>query len=1025
MHLTAFSILLSSLSFTSLVQATPGLFGSTGSYDLERARQQQSPPVEQVERLPPPYSGPKPETAQPPPPYFPAPDPNDLPPPILGEPPRMEAGAERPPLYTPPNGKEPLPRKDVGDRLGYPFYDQLPPHVSQETRNRPPAWDRIYSTVPVRGDGRARAHGMVVPGQDSPPRAFTPRRGFPFSRSGSAGSLHDSVSGGSASGHETVASGQEGRPQQPARNGNPSAQASPQSSSSRSSGSGSGRRLIKLPFCSGGRTGSHNLAKRGPLSCIWPDDPRIVENTRSGTGAEIETESSNEPRLKDVKAEAKSGTTATETTLQAEGKGPVGKDTKHLVKLAEEFSETEFSNLARKAGHAAIVERRWGKSLSEIRTKALRYVGISPPSSKSAVLRVQKNVLTTIGYVVWIEQMVMAFATETSDWDKAAAVTLIIPFVGCGVGTYAKVEKNKEDVGALLAVDAGLCLLGDALLLGGSTAPFGILVHFVRFLIQLFEPPPRLPSLQAILKMREKPWRNFLDQHLTEFLTSKAWRDKLEGAVAIEALAIWSKAADVVGLLEASRQFQLNDSIPDFQMRKREERQEKPTRLPDPEEAITEVRNKAAAEVVRRQRQGLLSLPVMLRDSFGASIKKTAEFYNREFIRKLTSEDTLRKFPSDAPISAWTRGDALYQPAYQFFELASEYLWQRPPLLPSLFTLAYFVGVSAGVDDPPPARVVHGDMPGFAKFAAAEKDEWTRAVDAAVIDPMCYYRENTDRGEEDWAFIVRHTLAVARHLEGKLPESKLPDDAPQGKFDLNEFHMLLAMHIGNTFANWKEARGSKVGYIHEDYEKDEAGLINRLYPITRLEAERLISSELTAVDSSALTPYSDPEANCRDALKLLAIAIGTGRTVLGGPAISLPVRPTTMTCPRIQGETPSPAHPGKGYWPSCRYSLPPASPKVRKWWSELVRSMPSAYSKIRRGGLDLESLKGCAGLREVFVSGRVTSVNTDEEGQFALDIYGFGSPSLDWCRQSRAAAGIGRDDWYCAPRSLIDDLPAV
>ncbi|RCI12133.1 hypothetical protein L249_0570 [Ophiocordyceps polyrhachis-furcata BCC 54312] len=748
-----------------------------------------------------------------------------------------------------------------------------------------------------------------------------------------------------------------------------------------------------------------NRASRRKENCIRS---RIATaTTKPGTGAEVEIKPK---RVKGArpKVEAAAETTALQAKDQKQAPKP-------LTALAKDIADKEFSDMARKAGHAAVVERRWGKSLPEIRSMALSYLGLSPTSPKSAALRVQSTGLTAIGYVVWIEQMVVAFTTETSRLEKAVAVTMIIPFVGCGVSTYAKVEK-KGRLGEMLVIDASLCLLGDVLLLGGTTAPAGIIVHIVRFLIQVFEPPPRLPSLQEIVAMRDRPWHVFLDHHLTGFLCSKTWRDKLEGAIAIEALAIWSEAADVVGLLEASRHFVLNESLPT--VRKRAEQDEKPR--PDPGAAIVEVRNRAAAEVLRRHRQNLLDLPGLLRDSFAASIKATAEHYNREFMRKLVSDETVRKYPSEAPIAAWTRGDALYEPANQYFLAAARHLWDRPPRLPSLFTLAYFVGVSAGVDDPPPARVVHGDMPGFAKYAAAEKEEWTSAVDAAVIDPVGYYRQKTGKGglDQGWAVLARHTLAVVRHLQGKMPESHLPQDAPQGLSDVREFQMLLAMHVGRTFADWKEARGSDVGYVHEDFEKDEAGLINRLYPDTRLEVKRLIDA-----NSSMAIPYSAPSAGCRDALKLLAMAIGTDKTDAGGPVISLSVRPTTGTCPQIQGLTSRPVR-RSGQWPVCRYgTLPPTKPVVRKWWTELVRSMPSAYSKIRRGGLDLDVLKGCHDLREAFISGRVAGVNVDEAGWYALDLYGSGPLSLRWCRDSRASAGSGRGNWYCTAKSLTDDLP--
>ncbi|KAM3539548.1 hypothetical protein ARSEF1564_007544 [Beauveria bassiana] len=508
-----------------------------------------------------------------------------------------------------------------------------------------------------------------------------------------------------------------------------------------------------------------------------------------------------------------------------------------LVAVAERISEKEFTNMAGKTGLKAIIERRWNKGLSEVRTKVLGYKKLSIQSvklnPKGVALKVGTGGLAAVGVGLWIHGMVDAFTTESTDWDKTAAVTAIIPFVGCGTNLLAQAEKANAN-GVLIGVDTTLCLLGDALLLGGWTAPIGILVHLSRFLIQFFAPPPSLPSYEEIREMRDKPWQSFLDQHLTNSLASKSWRDKLEGAVSIEALGIWSQAADRIGLIEAGNQTVFNASMsadqPDIK--------ELSLVQDDSQTSIEQIREQAEAEIVRRQRLYLLGLPKTLREDFANSMKAIADQYNQDFISKITAQDMIERYPGYVKAIAWAIPDStLYSDSRERMNDAGSRLKKELPKLPSLFELSYFVGVAAGVDDPPPPRINPNGGPGFAKFVPAEPEDWTCAVNATVIDPVVYYREKA--GEEDRRALVQHTVAVVRHLLGKIPESDLPRDAP-GLSDVGEFQMLLAMHVGNTFADWKEIRGNRVGYIPEDYEKDMAELMERLYDIPRSEAAQLM-----------------------------------------------------------------------------------------------------------------------------------------------------------------------------------------
>ncbi|KHO00998.1 Heat-labile enterotoxin, A chain [Metarhizium album ARSEF 1941] len=499
-----------------------------------------------------------------------------------------------------------------------------------------------------------------------------------------------------------------------------------------------------------------------------------------------------------------------------------------MVAAAERLSEKEFASASRRYGLKAIVEGRWNTDLSVVRSKALGRgkLSLSSPKllPKGSKLKAGMGALGAAGIGLWIHGMVEAFTTETSDWDKAAAVTAIIPFVGCGTNLIAQAEKADANT-ALVAVDTGLCVLGDALLLGGVTAPLGVVVHLSRFLVQFFEPPPDLPTYQEIHAMRDKPWQAFLEEHLNKHLVSEEWRKKLEAAVAIESLGIWSKAADRVGLLEAAKATVLQ--TPDLSESRGEA-----------QKAIEQVRNGAKAEILRRQRRYLLSLPQTLHEGFAKWLAATADTYNADFVRKIKSDDMVERYPSYSKVVAWMFSrQRVYAASHERMATAAWLLEGDPPPMPSLFTLAYFVGVSAGVDDPPPPRINPKGGPGFAKFTPAEPGDWKCAVDPDVIDPMLYLEEKT--GRKRHLVLVRHTVAVVRLLLGHIKEFQLPAEG-EGLSNVQEFQMLIAMYIGNTFADWKEIHRHKVGYIHKDFEKDMIGLMQRLYNIPRAEAGQLV-----------------------------------------------------------------------------------------------------------------------------------------------------------------------------------------
>lgn len=526
-----------------------------------------------------------------------------------------------------------------------------------------------------------------------------------------------------------------------------------------------------------------------------------------------------------------------------------------LMALAETISEKEFNSIAKKNGLQAVVERRWKTTLPEARVKVLGYqkmsLHVSPVTAQrlGVSVKVGTGALAAVGVGLYVKGVVDAFTTETTKWEKTAAVTAIVPFVGCVTNLVAQTEKeNAEANAALIGVDTSLCLLGDMLLLGGWTAPLGIIVHLIRYLIQFFEAPPSLPSYKEVTEMRDKPWRSFLDEHLTRNIASKSWRDKLEGALTVHALEIWSQACDRVGILKAGSQL-ISDAAEGMSQTHHVRRDGDLETNADTdlsqiqaeiEPAIAKIWQEADDSIVSLQRQYLLSLPKSLRDDLEVSITATAKDYNEKFIVQLNSEDTIRKYPGYSKAIAWLYTEkTVYSDSRSQMEKFGNQLRDDLPPLPSYFTLAYFVGVAAGVEDPPPPKIDPHGGPGFAKFMPAEPEEWKCVVNSTTIDPARYYREKT--GGDNQRVLVQQTVDVVYHLLGKLEESRLSTEIP-GLTDAREFQMLLAMYIGNTFADWKETQGNRVGYIHDDYVHDMPAFINRVYDIpVSVAAEHILN----------------------------------------------------------------------------------------------------------------------------------------------------------------------------------------
>ncbi|XP_044719860.1 pertussis toxin, subunit 1 domain-containing protein [Hirsutella rhossiliensis] len=530
--------------------------------------------------------------------------------------------------------------------------------------------------------------------------------------------------------------------------------------------------------------------------------------------------------------------------------------------LAEQFGEKRLKKLAGQKGLDKIAEKRLKMPFSEVRPRILIPKGLALSETlKGGALKG----LNAVGYAFWVNDMVEAFSTESSGLEKAAAVTAIIPFVGCGFNTAVQ-QEHHEDVD-VSAVDTALCVIGDALLLGKVTAPAGIVVHLSRSLLPF--KLPELPTFDEVRSMRDKPWDDFIHKDIFESFMSESWLMKLESAMAIEALTIVNRAADTIGIIEAGSQIvlegnqnddrngsEVEDGKPEGSQQQddksvtRDENQRLDTcqvqnytrdvaqAKNNTQTATSQVLEKMDAEIISRQRQYLLG-PRMMLHSLEQSIKDTSKEYNKGFIQRLNSDEVVKSYPSPKRYPYIFQNDReLYGRTRGRFLHISNNLDGWPPQSPNLYTLAYFIGVMAGVDGDQPQKSTRRDAPESAAISAPTKpDQWKQGISPGVIDPILYYKEKAKR--EDRQAVVQHTLAIVKLLEGKIQESKLPrikSGMGLPGASLPEFHQLIAMFVGYKFANWKKKQGSRDGYIDTKFSEDNA-LIEHLYGASKDDNE--------------------------------------------------------------------------------------------------------------------------------------------------------------------------------------------
>ncbi|MEU8568612.1 hypothetical protein AB0C51_09660 [Streptomyces pathocidini] len=190
------------------------------------------------------------------------------------------------------------------------------------------------------------------------------------------------------------------------------------------------------------------------------------------------------------------------SSLEEEAERAVGKQVEKI-----------FGDLAAK--HVVSATIRDGQKVSalspsDIHARIQQYNRLSP-EVKAKVRGTLKSAgsvggkaLGAAGATLWAKGVYDSYANDTTTLDKAAAITSIVPFAGCG--TQAG---SDADHGRFNADDLTECLAGDALL-QTPLWPAGLATHGARYFNAKWQ-EAQIPSLDAFKQARDEGWAKELE----------------------------------------------------------------------------------------------------------------------------------------------------------------------------------------------------------------------------------------------------------------------------------------------------------------------------------------------------------------------------------------------------------------------------------------------------------------------------------------------------------------------------------
>ncbi|MCC3770071.1 hypothetical protein K6I34_002478 [Streptomyces sp. UNOC14_S4] len=198
---------------------------------------------------------------------------------------------------------------------------------------------------------------------------------------------------------------------------------------------------------------------------------------------------------------------------RTEEAGPAeeGKPSGEVLESAEARQvEQVFGELAGKYGLKVVAPDGKQLSPSDIHARIRGYGKLSPEAKAKIRANLKsagstaKGALLVAGGVLWAKGVYDAFADDTTSLDKAAAITAIVPFVGCGTQAGAAAGHGRFD-----ADDTAACFGADALLVT-PLWPAGLTLHGARYFTDKWK-EAQIPSITVFQQARDEAWKKTLD----------------------------------------------------------------------------------------------------------------------------------------------------------------------------------------------------------------------------------------------------------------------------------------------------------------------------------------------------------------------------------------------------------------------------------------------------------------------------------------------------------------------------------
>ncbi|KAK2589723.1 hypothetical protein QQS21_012596 [Conoideocrella luteorostrata] len=442
----------------------------------------------------------------------------------------------------------------------------------------------------------------------------------------------------------------------------------------------------------------------------------------------------------------------------------------HIAELAEEISEKRFIDLSAQYGATKSSNGVEVKSISKVRQE-LNYQLARPAQIWTELGTFHKAVIIA-GAAIYARTIYHAFTHNTTNWEFAAAVFEFIPFVSCGLQAVSRVMKGKIE-----APDAALCVLADGLLIS-PLFPLGVVLHIIRGIMTYFTPPD-LPSEEEYQQQRNQIWTKFLHKNFYAHLYSHSslynytgnFKDQIQASLTVEALAVLSRGAQAIGIVEAFAQQTLNSSELDSYV-KGQINGSLTTR-----ELQEEMKN----DIIHKQRQFLLNLPQKIHNESSTLLTAIANQLTKDMAVSIESQETARKYIRYYPQGPRIVGKPPTNEVEVHYRLnlIANHLLRHPLGLPGHFDIAFTIGQSGALkaqnpDILSPGKIIREKAPELSQLA---------------VNTLC----------------LRHARQVAQLLRGQIAENQLStqfNDWDVGS--VMELQTLLALKLGTIFDNHKE-----------------------------------------------------------------------------------------------------------------------------------------------------------------------------------------------------------------------------